>query len=202
MAQKEIMYQILVGLTYCHSNRIFHRDLKPNNVLVSSKGVIKLADFGLARTYSIPLKTYTHEIMTLWYRAPEVLLGAKHYSLPVDMWSVGCIFYEIAHNRELLSGDSEIDQIFKILRLLGSPSEETWPGVTTYEFWQENFPKFKPQNLEEQCPKFDADALDLMSKMVALTRSERISAKDALRHPYFDDLDKTRFESGEDMSDS
>ena len=90
-------------------NRVFHRDLKPNNILVTNDGVPLLADFGLARNFSIPLKTYTHEVVTLWYRAPEVLLGAKQYTLPVDIWSVGCIMYEMAHNKPILLGDSEID---------------------------------------------------------------------------------------------
>lgn len=113
----------------------------------------------------------------------------------MDIWSVGCIFYEMAHHRIFLQGDSEIDQIFKIFQQLGSPSEETWPGVTSYKFWTDNLPKFKPKDLQEKCPNFDSDALDLMSQLVALTPSERISAKAALDHPYFDSLDKSKYES-------
>ena len=97
-------------MAYCHSQRIFHRDLKPNNILVhKEKMEIRIADFGLARAYSLPLKPYTHEVVTLWYRAPEILLGAKEYSLGVDSWSIGCIFYELVHNKIFLAGDSEID---------------------------------------------------------------------------------------------
>ena len=91
-----------------------HRDLKPQNLLIDKNGVIKLADFGLARAFGLPVKTYTHEVVTLWYRAPEILLGQKQYSTPVDIWSIGCIFAEMAQKRALFQGDSEIDQIFKI----------------------------------------------------------------------------------------
>ena len=91
-----------------------HRDLKPQNLLIDKNGVIKLADFGLARAFGLPVKTYTHEVVTLWYRAPEILLGQKQYSTPVDIWPIGCIYAEMAQRKALFSGDSEIDQIFKI----------------------------------------------------------------------------------------
>ena len=94
-----------------------HRDLKPQNLLIDSKGNIKLADFGLARAFGLPIKTYTHEVVTLWYRAPEILLGQRQYSTPVDIWSVGAIMAEMAQRRALFQGDSEIDQIFKIFQV-------------------------------------------------------------------------------------
>lgn len=103
------MYQILNGLDFCHSRRIIHRDLKPQNVLIDSHGNIKIGDFGLARAFGIPIKTLTHEVETLWYRAPEILLGQKQYSLGVDIWSLGCIFVEMVEKRPLFMGDSEID---------------------------------------------------------------------------------------------
>ena len=89
------MYQLLEGIAYCHAHRVLHRDLKPQNLLVDNCGHIKLADFGLARAFSLPVRTYTHEVVTLWYRAPEILLGAKSYSAAVDVWSLGCIFVEM-----------------------------------------------------------------------------------------------------------
>lgn len=94
LADKESS-QLIKGVYYLHAHRILHRDLKPQNLLIDRNGELKLADFGLARAFGIPLRTYTHEIVTLWYRAPEVLLGSRHYSTPVDMWSVGCIFSEM-----------------------------------------------------------------------------------------------------------
>lgn len=128
-------------------------------------------------------------------------MGAKQYSLPVDLWSIGCIFYELAHLKPFLVGDSEIDQIFKIFQLLGSPTEETWPGIEEYEYWSEKFPKFKPSSLSEKCPNFSATALDLMTSMMQLKPSDRISAKQAMAHPYFDDLDKSQFFSDEQVED-
>lgn len=110
------MYQLLSGLAFCHSRRVLHRDLKPQNLLIDKEGSLKLADFGLARAIGIPVRTYTHEVVTLWYRAPEILLGSKHYSTAVDVWSVGCIFAEMATKIPLFPGDSEIDEIYKIFR--------------------------------------------------------------------------------------
>ena len=110
------MYQILAGIDFCHGRRVLHRDLTPRNILIDRNGGLKLADFGLARTFDIPARTYTHEVVTLWYRAPEILLGVRHYSTPVDQWSIGCIFAEMVLTRPLCPGDSEIDELFNIFR--------------------------------------------------------------------------------------
>ena len=118
----------------------------------------------------------------MWYRAPEVLLGAEKYSLPVDVYSVGCIFYELKHKRAFLTGDSEIDQIYKIFQLLGTPNEEIWPGVSEYEFMKPTFPKFKGIDLAVKCEKFNETELDLMAQLIALVPSQRISAIKALKH--------------------
>jgi serine/threonine protein kinase len=91
---KSYLFQILKGIAFCHSHRVLHRDLKPQNLLIDKEGNIKLADFGLARAFNLPIRTYTHEVVTLWYRSPEILLGGKHYSTGVDIWSIGCIFAE------------------------------------------------------------------------------------------------------------
>lgn len=122
---KSFMKQLLEGVVHCHNRRIIHRDLKPQNLLINpNTGELKIADFGLARAFSVPIRTLTHEIETLWYRAPEVLLGQKKYSLGVDTWAIGCIFYELYERRPLFIGDSEIDQIFKIFQFWGTPTEK------------------------------------------------------------------------------
>merc|ERR1711988_1764723 len=103
---------------------------KPQNLLVDRSGrTLKLADFGLARVFNVPIRPFTHEVVTLWYRAPEVLLGEERYVTPVDIWSCGCIFSEMATAQALFPGDSEIDTIFKIFQVLGTPSVDVWPGL-------------------------------------------------------------------------
>jgi len=159
-----------------------HRDLKPQNLLLDNNGNMKIADFGLARTYSLPIKTYTHEVITLWYRAPEILLGQKQYSTAVDIWSAGCIFAEMAMRKPMFAGDSEIDEIFKIFKLHGTPTEETWPGVTKLRDFKSTFPKFKAVPLAEVAKNMDSLGLDLLSKLIALDPGKRISARTALKH--------------------
>lgn len=111
---KSYMYQLIKGLEFCHSHSVVHRDLKPQNLLIDRNGTLKIADFGLARAFCIPLRSYTHEVVTLWYRAPEILLGQRKYCLAVDIWSVGTIFAEMVNFVPLWPGDSEIDEIFKV----------------------------------------------------------------------------------------
>ena len=96
---KSFLYQLLMGVAYCHHHRVLHRDLKPPNLLINREGQLKLADFGLARAFGIPVRSYTHEVVTLWYRAPDVLMGSRKYSTPVDIWSIGCIFAEMVNGR-------------------------------------------------------------------------------------------------------
>ena len=143
---KLFLFQLICGVNYCHSRRIIHRDLKPQNLLVDRAGNLKIADFGLARAFGIPIKTLTHEIETLWYRAPEVLLGQKQYSLGVDIWAVGCIFAELVEKRPLFNGDSEIDQIFKIFQFHGTPTPSEWANIKKLPDFKPTFPRFKGIN--------------------------------------------------------
>ncbi|XP_067908553.1 cyclin-dependent kinase 1 [Heterodontus francisci] len=190
MLVKSYLYQITQGIAFCHSRRVLHRDLKPQNLLIDSKGVIKLADFGLARAFGVPVRVYTHEVVTLWYRAPEILLGSTRYSTPLDIWSIGTIFAEMATKRPLFHGDSEIDQLFRIFRTLGTPNNDIWPEVETLPDYKNTFPKWKAGSLS-QVKNIDVNGLDLLAKMLVYDPARRISAKEALRHPYFDDLDKS-----------
>ncbi|KAF5207820.1 Cyclin-dependent kinase [Thalictrum thalictroides] len=186
---KKFLYQILRGIAYCHSHRVLHRDLKPQNLLIDRcNNVLKLADFGLARAFGIPVRTFTHEVVTLWYRAPEILLGSHHYSTSVDVWSVGCIFSEMVNQRPLFPGDSEIDELFKIFRIMGTPNEETWPGVSSLPDFKSAFPKWPSKDLATVVPDLEPAGLDLLSKMLYLDPSKRITARSALEHEYFKDI--------------
>nr|XP_028572779.1 cyclin-dependent kinase 3 isoform X2 [Podarcis muralis] len=182
---KSYLYQLLQGVSFCHSHRVIHRDLKPQNLLINEMGAIKLADFGLARAFGVPLRTYTHEVVTLWYRAPEILLGCKFYSTAVDIWSIGCIFAEMVTRKALFPGDSEIDQLFRIFRTLGTPTESSWPGVTQLPDYKGNFPKWPRKDMKVLIPNLDRDGRDLLMQLLLYDPNRRISAKAALTHQYF-----------------
>ncbi|NXW46469.1 CDK3 kinase, partial [Nyctiprogne leucopyga] len=182
---KNYLFQLLQGVNFCHSHRVIHRDLKLQNLLINEAGVIKLADFGLARTFGVPLRTYTHEVVTLWYRAPEILLRCQYYSPAVDIWSIGCIFAEMVTRKTLFQGDSEIDQLFQIFRTLGTPTEVTWPGVTQLPDYKEDFPKWTRKEMKQITPTLDQDGVDLLVQFLLYDPSSRISAEAALHHQYF-----------------
>jgi cyclin-dependent kinase 2 len=185
---KSYLKQLLEGIAYCHSHRVLHRDLKPQNLLIDSSGRIKLADFGLARAFGVPVRTYTHEVVTLWYRAPEVLLGSKFYSTSVDTWSLGCIFAEMLTRRPLFPGDSEIDQLFRIFRTLGTPDEQSWPGVSQLPDYKSVFPRWEAQELSTVLPSsLSAEGRDIFTRLLVYNPSDRISAKMALNHDYLID---------------
>ncbi|XP_047318985.1 cyclin-dependent kinase G-2 isoform X2 [Impatiens glandulifera] len=138
---KCLMIQLLEGIKYLHDNWVLHRDLKTSNLLLNNQGDLKICDFGLARQYGSPLKPYTHLVVTLWYRSPELLLGAKQYSTAIDMWSLGCIMAELLSKEPLFNGRTEVDQLDKIFRTLGTPNETIWPGFSKLPGVRVNFVK-------------------------------------------------------------
>ncbi|XP_053562591.1 cyclin-dependent kinase 18 [Bombina bombina] len=183
---KIFMFQLLRGLSYCHQMKILHRDLKPQNLLINEKGELKLADFGLARAKSVPTKTYSNEVVTLWYRPPDVLLGSTEYSTPIDMWGVGCIMYEMATGRPMFPGSTVKEELHLIFRLLGTATEETWPGISSNkEFKAYSFPQYRPQPLKSHIPRLDSEGIDLLSNLLLYEDKKRISSDTALQHPYF-----------------
>lgn len=195
---KSYLYQLINGIAYCHSRRVLHRDLKPQNLLIDRTGKLKLADFGLARAFGIPVRHYTHEVVTLWYRAPEILLGARKYSTPVDIWSIGCIFAEMVMRAPLFPGDSEIDQLHKIFYALGTPTDEMWRGVSELPDYSTRFPNWHRRHIGETVKNLDSQGLDLLSQMLAYDPTKRITANAALTHPYFNDLNPETFKPLDD----
>src|SRR6201992_2744810 len=189
---KSFMFQLLRGIAFCHENRVLHRDLKPQNLWINTKGQLKLADFGLARAFGIPVNTFSNEVVTLWYRAPDVLLGSRMYNTSIDIWSAGCIMAEMYTGRPLFPGTTNEDQLQKIFRLMGTPSERTWPGISQLPEYKPNFQVFATQDLRHILPQVDTMGLHLLSSMLQLRPDMRISAKDALQHPWFAEYQQQR----------
>lgn len=186
---KEVTYEILKGLAFCHGHRVIHRDLKPHNVLISPDATqVKIADFGLARASFVPGKTLTHEVITLWYRAPELLLGHCNYTMGVDVWSAGCIVAEILSGRPLFVGDSEIDTLFKIFRVLGTPKKDDWPSHAVVRWDQ--FPVFehKPTPFRSLSAELTEAGEHFLSKIFQFNPADRPSAIELLHHPWLSEV--------------
>ncbi|KAL4991607.1 kinase-like domain-containing protein [Aspergillus falconensis] len=185
---KSFMHQLMSGIAFCHDNRVLHRDLKPQNLLINKKGQLKLGDFGLARAFGIPVNTFSNEVVTLWYRAPDVLLGSRTYNTSIDIWSAGCIMAELYTGRPLFPGTTNEDQLQKIFRLMGTPSERSWPGISQLPEYRANFHVYATQDLGLILPQIDPLGLDLLNRMLQLRPEMRIDAHGALQHPWFHDL--------------
>lgn len=197
---KSFLFQLLTGVAYCHHHRVLHRDLKPQNLLINREGELKLADFGLARAFGIPVRSYTHEVVTLWYRPPDVLMGSRKYSTPVDIWSVGCIFAEMCNGTPLFTGTSEETQLEKIYWQLGTPDESNFPGMTSMPNYRppSKIVKFPP-SLSDLVPKLSKEGCDLLHAMLVFDPSKRITAQSARKHAFFDDLPDSIKRVGNDM---
>ncbi|CRG99697.1 MO15-related protein kinase, putative [Plasmodium relictum] len=195
--KKCILLQILNGLKVLHNYYFMHRDLSPANIFINKKGEVKIADFGLSSKYAFDMYSdkitkdknkknlnLTNKVVTLWYRAPELLLGSNKYNSSIDMWSFGCIFAELLLQKPLFPGENEIDQLGKIFFLLGTPSEDNWPESSYLPLYTE-FTKSSKKDFKTIFKNEDDDCIDLLMSLLKLNSHERISAEDALKHKYF-----------------
>ncbi|KAF5289952.1 hypothetical protein FQR65_LT11699, partial [Abscondita terminalis] len=181
---KSYMIQTLQGLEYLHLNWILHRDLKPNNLLVNSSGILKIADFGLAKLFGSPNRLNTHQVVTRWYRCPELLFGAKQYGICVDMWAVGCILAELLLRVPFLPGESDLDQLTKIFQVFGNPTEQNWPGVTSLSDFVE-FKPYTPVPLKNIFIAAGDDLLDVVDVLLVLNPLKRKNCSETLQMPFF-----------------
>ncbi|KAK3700360.1 hypothetical protein QZH41_009774, partial [Actinostola sp. cb2023] len=183
---KCLMIQLLKGTQYLHGHFIVHRDLKVSNLLLNGSGVLKIADFGLARSFGYPYEPMTPLVVTLWYRAPELLFGAKIHTTAVDMWAVGCIFGELLGNKPLVAGKSELYQIQLIVDLLGTPNDQIWPGFSGLPGTKEITLKRQPyNNLKHKFSWLSQAGLNLLNHMLMYDPCKRSTAQESLQNSYF-----------------
>ncbi|KIM96827.1 hypothetical protein OIDMADRAFT_44376 [Oidiodendron maius Zn] len=164
---KALMHQLLHGLRFCHANRIMHRDLKPENLLINSRGQLKLADFSLGRAFGIPIKTFSNEVVILY----------------IDIWSAGCIMAEMSRGHPLFHSTTNNNQLMQIFRVLGTPSEGSWPGISRYTEYKRNVPIYTTRNLRASVPQMDPTGVNLLLRMLQLRPELQISATDVLDYP-------------------
>ena len=188
---KSYLYQLLKGVACMHRHKIIHRDLKPGNLLITKDNILKIADFGLARGCALPIRNFTNNVVTLYYRPPDVLLGSTDYTTDIDMWSIGCIFAEMVILIPLFKATQD-NMAETIFHFLGTPTEETYPKLEFLPLWDSEKYKFRfGIGLREKLKDLDDEGFDLLMKFLQIDPEKRISAEDALNHPYFNDLDET-----------
>ncbi|CAJ0602931.1 unnamed protein product [Cylicocyclus nassatus] len=194
---QNLIYQVLRGLKYIHSAGIVHRDLKPSNIAVNEVGDVKILDFGLARAADHEMTGY---VATRWYRAPEIMLNWMHYTQTVDVWSVGCILAELVSGKPMFPGDDHIDQLTRIMKVVGTPSCDFLSKIQSEEArnYIRNLPWMPRVDFFTILPNASAEAVDLLGRMLALDPDERISVSEALEHPY---VRECRYPEGEPIAD-
>lgn len=187
---KCLIQQLMRAVAHLHDNWILHRDLKTSNLLLSHKGILKVGDFGLAREYGSPLKEYTSIVVTLWYRAPELLLGCKEYSTSIDVWSCGCIFAELLAMTPLFPGKSEVDQLNRIFKDLGTPNERVWPGYDQLPLVKKmTFTDYPVSQLRKKFANFTSElGLSLLQGLLTYDPKQRLTAEASLKSNYFKEL--------------
>ena len=178
---------MLEAISHCHMHNIIHRDIKPSNILISSHGNIKLADFGLARTYNGRNEgSLSHQVMTRWYRAPELLFASRHYTSAVDVWAVAVVIAELLRLNPLFPGQNDIDQIFRVFQIMGTPTKETWPDVDELpDYSKIIFPVMSPMNLSMLMPHVHNEDIHLLQQILVMNPAKRLSATEATELVYF-----------------
>eukprot|EP00761_Pharyngomonas_kirbyi_P012417 gb/GECH01012444.1/.p1 GENE.gb/GECH01012444.1/~~gb/GECH01012444.1/.p1 ORF type:complete len:361 (+),score=46.75 gb/GECH01012444.1/:1-1083(+) len=187
-----IIYQLMKALKYIHSAELLHRDIKPSNLLLNSECHVKVIDFGLARSVAaleqeqVANPVLTDYVATRWYRAPEILLGSTKYTKGVDMWSIGCILGELLGGKAMFPGNSTMNQLDRVLAVTGRPSAEDIEAINSpfAATMLESLPPSEPKRLEDMFPRASPEALDLMRKLLQFNPNKRLSAEEALEHPY------------------
>lgn len=189
---KSLMFQLLSAVNFCHLRRILHRDIKPQNILINSNEEVRLADFGLARSFGLPVSEYSAEVVSLSYRPPELFFGCTQYSVGVDMWGIGCLFAEMSNGAQLFAGASHTEEMIPLIfSTLSTPTLASWPSLRELpQFDQYQSFVTPPETLKTVCwrslaPKLDSFGLDLLSRFLRYEPVSRIASDNALQHPFF-----------------